>query len=170
MPSTFSNFPCRFQTLNDVNTNGNSTYTVWATGMHRDALVNLAKDRPASQVLNYEPGRSICYVAPTANGDRLLNEIYDAIVGGRPVVIEDVNNNEVIRFSAELPNGHHYRGSAHRTPAVGMHVMDFVNRNGRVDGFHPGHPILRFLARAGLQGTLESRLGELRHAIDAYRH
>jgi len=169
MPNTWSNYPCRFQTLNDSNLNGNSTYTVWATGMYRDALVNLAKDRDAKQVLNYEPGRSICYVANTANGERLLNEIYDAIVSGREVQIEDVNNNEDIRFSVENRNGHHYRGSAKRTPAVGMHVMDFVNNKGEVDSFHPGHPILKFINGPALQGSFDTRLNDLRRAINAYK-
>lgn len=169
MPNTWSNYPCRFQTLNDANKNGNSTYTVWATGMYRDALVNLAKDRDAKQVLNYEPERSICYVANTADGERLLNEIYDAIVGGRAVLIEEVNNNELIRFSVTKLNGHHYRGTAKRTPAVGMHIMDFVNRNGEVKSFHPGHPILKFINGPALQGSFDTRLDDLRRVIDAYR-
>lgn len=63
MPTTWSNVVCSFQTRNEENTNGNSTYNVTADNMTSFAPVNA--QRAPNQVQTGNP--NICYLDP--NGE-----------------------------------------------------------------------------------------------------
>jgi hypothetical protein len=157
MAKTWFNYICKFQTYNDANPNGNSTYTVWPTGIYRDALINLAKDRDPSQVMNYNEGRSICYTPD----QEVWNKIYDAAAANQWQVDNVIGN--VIHI--HTPSG---CLNTSRIPAIGYLVMDFENNDGSLSHLHPGHRIFQFV-QGGLQGTLEDRLNQFRAAIDKYR-
>jgi hypothetical protein len=166
MPRTWLNEPCRFETENTANVNGNSVYTVWSTGLYRDALVNLDRQRDPGQVLNYSPGRCICYT----DDDALADAILDAVWGRPPGTVEivDVYNLNTILIHVQYHNTD-YSGYASRQPQVGYTVIDAVNQNGVLDEVHVGHAVHRMLQGNPLQGTFDERLQQLRGAIDRYR-
>ena len=153
MAKTWFNYICKFQTHNEANPNGNSTYTVWPTGIYRDALINLDKDRDPSQVMNYNEGRRICYTPYEEVQNTIDNGCHVANVVGDVIFID-------------TPSG---CLKAFRKPAIGYWVMDFeINDDGTVSHLHPGHQIFQFV-QGGLQGTREDRLNQFRAAIDRYR-
>ena len=127
MPTTWSNVVCSFQTRNEENTNGNSTYNVTADNMTRFAPVNA--QRAPNQVQTGNP--NICYLDP--NG-----ETYRRVMQTRndsDITIANVQGDDITVVVQT------FVGNAFRRPRLLFCPFDFVNNDGTLTHIHIGHPV-----------------------------
>jgi hypothetical protein len=146
MGRAWKNHPCTFNTINTLNTFGNSSYVVTEDSVTRNAPIN--RDRAPGQVDNRALTRAICYLDTTGK----LFKLVEREPEDSNITIHDVKGDQIwVKVHTMLKDGEgallgvdpetEYYGIASRVPVSGHCTFDFENKNGVLSGIHIGHKV-----------------------------